>query len=130
MKKKQVDFVHVPGYFELSVKNLWKDLKNDQSFNVYFQDKYAEDKVPCRKYFFDILNTIYPQYLDKLLKHASKQRFTIEGDEAKKEAIVAIEEWLEELKNLPFKSCKYLFVDLLTSYFIIEKNGKTLYLLK
>ena len=106
MKKKLVDFVHVPGYFELSVKNLWKDLKNDQSFNVYFQDKYAEDKVPCRKYFFDILNTVYPEYLDKLLKHASKQRFSAEGDETKNHSIKITDEWMAELKNLPFKSCK------------------------
>lgn len=78
-----VDFVHVPQYDELSVKNLWKDLKNDTAFNIYFQDTFAEDKGPCRKYFFDILNTIYPEYLNKIMKHASKQRFTAEGAEAK-----------------------------------------------
>ena len=63
LKKNQVSFVHVPGWDELSVKNLWKDLKNDSAFNVYFSDKYPEEKVPNRKYFFDILNTIYPEYL-------------------------------------------------------------------
>ena len=48
------------------------------------------------------------------MNHASQQRFSIVGDEAKKDAIIASEEWLEELKNLPFKSCKLLFADLLT----------------
>ena len=76
MKKKQVDYVHVSHYQELSVKNLWKDLKDDTKFNVYFQDKYAEDKGPCRKYFFDILNTIYPIYLGNIMKHAADERFT------------------------------------------------------
>ena len=42
LKKKNVEYVHVSHYQELSVKNLWKDLKDDQIFNVYFQDKYAD----------------------------------------------------------------------------------------
>ena len=36
LKKKNVEYVHVSHYQELSVKNLWKDLKDDQIFNVYF----------------------------------------------------------------------------------------------
>ena len=63
MKKKEVDYVHVSHYEELSVKNLWEGLKDDKSFNIFFQDKYAKDKGPCRIYFFNILNTIYPEYL-------------------------------------------------------------------
>ena len=35
-KKKQVDYINVSHYEELSVKNLWGDLKVDASFNVYF----------------------------------------------------------------------------------------------
>ena len=35
-KKKNVDFIHVPQWDELSVKNLWKDLKDDAGFNLYF----------------------------------------------------------------------------------------------
>ena len=33
LKKKQVDYVHVSHYEELSVKNLWTDLKKDIKFN-------------------------------------------------------------------------------------------------
>ena len=63
----------------MSVKNLWKDLKDDVDFKVYFQDKYANEKIPCRKYFFDILNTIYPDYLDSIMNHAAKERYTGDG---------------------------------------------------
>ena len=62
-KKKDVNFVHVPHFDELSVKCLWDDLKKDEEFNVYFQDKYADMRKPNRKYFFDIMNTVYPNYL-------------------------------------------------------------------
>ena len=36
LKKKNVEFIHVPQWDELSVKNLWKDLKEDVAFNIYF----------------------------------------------------------------------------------------------
>ena len=94
MKKNQVNFIHVPNSDELQVKKLWKDLKEDEAFRMYFQDEYAEDRGPYRKYFFDILNSIYPDYLSQIMNHASKQRFTVDGDEAKKEAIVATDEWI------------------------------------
>ena len=64
------------------------------------------------------------------MDHSSKHRYTIEGDEAKKQAIVATDEWFEELNNLPFKSCKITFLLKLILIYNIEKNGKTLYLLK
>ena len=94
MKKNQVNFIHVPHWDELSVKNLWKDLKEDEAFRIYFQDEYAEERGPSRKYFFDILNSIYPDYLSQIMNHASKQRFTVDGDEAQKEGIVATDEWI------------------------------------
>ena len=48
MKKKDVDFIEVPHWDELSVKKLWKDLKEDGAFNIYFHDSYPEDRGPCR----------------------------------------------------------------------------------
>jgi hypothetical protein len=45
-KKKEVDFIHVPHWDELSVKRLWKSLRGDEEFTVYFQEEYADDKGP------------------------------------------------------------------------------------
>ena len=97
MKKKDVDFIHVPFWDEVSVKNLWKDLKDDPKFNIYFSDNYAGDKCPNRKYFFDILNTVYPEYLSKILAHASSQRFSAEGVDSQNHTIQATDEWYEAL---------------------------------
>ena len=104
--RKNKWIISVPHWDELAVKNLWKDLKDDASFNVYFQDSYQDQKGPNRKYFFDILNTIYPDYLNQIMTHASKQRYTEEGVDVKIHTIKATEAWYNELKNLPFKSCK------------------------
>ena len=54
----------------------------------------------------------------------------MEGDAKKEHAITATDEWVDELKNMPFKSCKFMIFILLTDLPIIEKNGKTIHLLK
>ena len=36
LKKKEVDYVSVPQWEELSVKRLWPDLKNDLGFTPFF----------------------------------------------------------------------------------------------
>ena len=71
-KKKEVDYVSVPQWDELGVLKLWKNLKDDVAFNVYFQDRYNEQKSPNRDYFFNILNTVYPDYLKNIVDHARK----------------------------------------------------------
>ena len=63
LKKNDMKEIAVPHYDELSVKNLWPDLKNDPAFTQYFADQYPKDKGPPREYFFNILNTLYPDYL-------------------------------------------------------------------
>ena len=63
LKKKAVDPIEVPHYDELSVRRLWPLFQKDQTFLRYFPDKFADNKGPSRKYFFDVLNTLYPEYL-------------------------------------------------------------------
>ena len=79
MKKKDINYIHVPAYEELSANRLWKDMKDDAAFNIYFQDDYANQKAPSRDYFFCLLNTIYPEYLKKIMDHATKERHSAEG---------------------------------------------------
>ena len=106
LKKKQVDYISVPHFQELSVKRLWPDLKDDKEFNVFFNDEFPEQKVPNREFFMNILNTIYPDYLKNIMSHASKERYAVDGEAMKEKTIEADPEWIEELKNMPFKSSK------------------------
>ena len=71
-KKKNIDYIHVSHYEELSVKGLWPDLKDDETFKVYFNDVYPKDRLPNHEYFFNILNTCYPEYLANIMQHAAK----------------------------------------------------------
>ena len=72
LKKSAVKFIDVKRFDELSVKNLWVDLSKDEAFKIYFPDKYPQDKWPNRKYMFDTLNSVYPEYLENIMLHATK----------------------------------------------------------
>ena len=81
-------------------------MKSEAAFNIYFQDEYPDVKGPCREYFFNILNTIHPEYLKEVLTHASRQRMTTDGETMKKESIKISEFWAEQLHKMPYLSCK------------------------
>ena len=72
LKKKAVTTVEVPFFDELAVKRLWPQLKKDLDFAKYFPDSYPGDKAPSRDYFYGVLNTIYPDYLQKIMAHSNE----------------------------------------------------------
>ena len=115
MKKTDVHKIAVPHYDELSVKALWPDVSKDPEFTCYFPDKYPAGRGPPRQYFFDILNTLQPQYLKRVLAHASEQRMAADGADQTGGTIAISKFWEEELKAMPYLS---------------QKSGKTLHLLK
>ena len=83
MKKAAVSYISVPHYDELSVKTLWPEFKKDATFCAYFPAIFPKGKGPPREYFFNILNTIYPEYLGQVMQHANEQRMSAnaEGNE-------------------------------------------------
>ena len=105
-KKDQVKGIKVPKYDELSVKELYPQFKGDPIFNSYFPDNYAKDKGPPREYFFNILHTLYPDYLAQVMSHSNKQRMTSEGEAMKAEQVKITEYWKEQFASMPFLSRK------------------------
>ena len=79
MKKADVKAVQVPFYDELSVRRLWPELRKDPIFLSFFPSKYPKDKGPPREYFFNILNTLHPEYLQQLMAHANQERMSAGG---------------------------------------------------
>ena len=39
---------------------------------IYFPDIYPKNKGPPRTYFFNVLNTVHPEYLQQCLAHANE----------------------------------------------------------
>jgi hypothetical protein len=62
---------------------------------LFFPDLLPKNRYPARQYFFDVLNTIHPDYLKQVVDHASKQRMSMDGVDLKNDAIEITDEWME-----------------------------------
>ena len=60
LELKEVSWINVPLFDELSVINIWPMTKEDKQIKKYFPDKLPKGRVPDREYFFNILNTFQP----------------------------------------------------------------------
>ena len=106
MRKAAVVHIEVSRYDEVSVKQLWPQFKKDADMSIYFPDKYPIGKGPPREYFFNVLNTVHPQYLEQVMDHANKQRMTVEGEGMKHQGLHVSQYWEEQLKAMPYLTCK------------------------
>ena len=101
LKLREVKFIAVTKYDELSVKNLYDDFISLEGMIHYFPDKYPKGRQCDREYMFNIANTLYEDLTKELIEHALKQRNAIESDKKQKESIMISDFWKEELKSLP-----------------------------
>tara|TARA_B100000519_G_C14235044_1_gene434341 strand:- start:1227 stop:1706 length:480 start_codon:yes stop_codon:yes gene_type:complete len=109
LEMNEVSRVNVPAYDELSVTNLWKEVSLDTDFMQFMPDSFPKGKNCDRRYFFNILNTVHPEYCKNIVQHASEQRMSSSGQKMQDNNIEVNEEWHAKLMAVPFISCKYLF---------------------
>ena len=95
LKKQEVNYIAVPHYEEISVKALWPDLKKDGAFMQFFPAEYPKGKGPPREYFYNILNTVKPEYLQQILHHANELRMAAGGPNHQTESIAISQYWEE-----------------------------------
>ena len=103
----EVKQITVPHYDELSVKALWPDVKKDAKFLSFFPSKYPKGKAPPREYFFNVLNTLQPEYLEQIIAHANEVRMAADGEKQQHQAIEISPFWEQQLKSMPYISSKY-----------------------
>ena len=63
--------ITVPKYDELSVVNLFPKVKDNADIMIHMPDRLPKNKTISRDYFFNVLNTKYPDYLKKMIDHAN-----------------------------------------------------------
>ena len=92
MKNDNVKFIKVPRYDEFKAKDVWKQIRNDKKFNIYFKI-YSEKAYPDRTYMYNgkfkrslhapffynllifiVINTVEPGKIEELVKKAEKTR--------------------------------------------------------
>ena len=59
IKKKNVFFIDVPKYDELSVKNLYTKLMSLDNMDRYFPDTFPKGRQCDRDYLFNVANTLH-----------------------------------------------------------------------
>ena len=59
MKKRDVVYIDVPKYDELSVKKLYDNLLSLDGMDKYFPDSYPKGRICDRDYMFNVANTLH-----------------------------------------------------------------------
>ena len=62
-KVTEIKHIVVPHYEEISVKAVFETYKNDEALMKYLPEIRAKGKQLDRTFFFNILNTVYPEVL-------------------------------------------------------------------
>ena len=99
---RDVSFIQVVKYDELSVKNLYDKLIQLPCMEAFFPDKYPKGRLCDREYLFNIANTLHPAVMKELIEYALAQRHNVQGQDMEKEAVIATEHWASELRSMPF----------------------------
>ena len=90
----------------------------------YFPQKLPKGRVPDREYFFNILNTLYPGYVQEIIRHANDQRNSVANDAQARETIEVSDKWWEALNAVPFISCKFFCFYLQTNFIFVCVQNK------
>ena len=114
-KLGEVSHINVPKLDELSVSNILKMTKDDEELKMYFPDEYYKKLTPERVFFFNIINTVYPQFLSSLISNANSQRMRVDDQYQQEQTIEATDTWVNNLSAIPFCSKVSAFVHCLIS---------------
>jgi len=97
----------VPRYDELSVHGLIGDVMKVKDLSKFFTEQRTSSDLPDREYFFNVINTVEPDYLASLVKHAQNQRFNNMAPDENPNIIEVTSFWKKELEASPYFSSKH-----------------------
>ena len=72
----RVRTVNVPLYDELSVTKFFPMFQGDEEVMRYLPDPTPDRRLPDRTYFFNVMNTLKPEYMQKIIEHANNLRMS------------------------------------------------------
>ena len=74
LKVTAVTHIIVPKLDEMKMSVILAMIDGKDDAREYFPDEYWKKKTPDRTFFFNVLNTVHPGYLQQLISHANIQR--------------------------------------------------------
>ena len=72
LELRQVKYVNMPHYEELSVKKFWPRVQSDDNFMRYMPDPIPDGRLPDRTYFWNVLSTVQNSYVKNVMNHANE----------------------------------------------------------
>ena len=106
MPLEDVKPVNMPKWDELSVKHMWPKMKAIEGFMLYMPERLPKKILPDREYFFNIMNSVNPDYVQKAIQHAAAQRNSVTEQNAESESILLSANMHALLQEKPFQSGK------------------------
>ena len=104
-KTAEVRTITMPHFDELSASKISELVRDDASVRLHMKDEWASGKqTHSREWFFNVLNTIHPGFLDQLIEHASNTRHGKVQEEQKADTILCTDHWAAELMANPYYS--------------------------
>ena len=105
MKQSDVRHVKMPQLDEISTARIFPLFKNDPVLMAYLPSHSSENRLPPHDFFFDILNTLYPEYVYDAKRKALDLRHLDDANN-KDQTVLITEEWYKDMMDMPFKSGK------------------------
>ena len=103
----EVRFIRVPKYEELTVKTLYPQALEDERLKKFLPDDTSKTKPMDRQFFFNVLNSVYPEYVASVIKDTSKIRQDPGQNEEKKDYILIADHWYNKLMLQPLCSVSF-----------------------
>ena len=112
---------------------MYEEVKTDEVVLKYLPEfPPNSNKLPERKFFYGIIATLLPEYLQQAIQQARHSRFDANEAGKEEESIVVANKWLSELMQYPVNKSKltitasfiYFLAKRGTAVFLLKKNSK------
>ena len=81
------------------MKSLYDEFAERPEVQPYMPPKLHKGRTLSKRYFWDVVGTVYPDEVEAIIRHANEQRNSVEAEDNKNQAILVS----EEMQGLLFK---------------------------
>ena len=97
--------IEIPAYSELSIKNLYTNLKDQYLLKRYLPD-YSKNSLPDKQFFYPVISTLFPKEVGDLVKEARKKRSIMQPSN-NDELVAVSSEIKKEIESLLLHPSKF-----------------------
>ena len=104
-----VKWIEVPKYDELAVNSIFDRFKADEGLMAFLPDRLPKGRVPDRTYFFNVLHSLYPDFVKQMVRVAQDNRHVAAKNSSDNGVVKVSDDWWKKLNDISFTSCKCIW---------------------